>query len=173
MNYDKIKGLVFDIDGVFTDGGILADLKGELYRTYDAKDGFGVRMAVMKGYKVGVITGGRSQSIKERLYTCGIKDEDIYLGSRNKMEDMNIFLKKHGLQMDNILYVGDDVPDMEVIKSVGIGACPEDSVREIIECSDIVIPRPGGKGCVRWIIEQILKAHGKWEFDVDIYKKKF
>ena len=83
----KIKAFAFDVDGVFTDGGILADLSGELYRTFDAKDAMAVRMAVMAGYNMAVITGGRSESIRKRFRTCGIKPEDVYLGSRDKMED--------------------------------------------------------------------------------------
>ena len=83
----NIKAFVFDVDGVFTDGGILADVNGELYRTFDSKDSMAVRMACMKGYHLGVISGGRSESIRQRFLTCGLDSDDIYLGSRSKIED--------------------------------------------------------------------------------------
>ena len=92
-----IKAFVFDVDGVFTDGGILADCNGELYRTFDSKDGFGIRMASMRGYRLGVITGGRSKSIPMRFLQCGIKPEDVYLGSRDKIEDFEDFCRKYDL----------------------------------------------------------------------------
>ena len=92
-----IKAFVFDVDGVFTDGGVLATSEGELYRTFDAKDGFAIRMASMRGYKLGVITGGRSESIPKRFLQCGIKPEDVYLGSRDKIEDFEDFCRKYDL----------------------------------------------------------------------------
>ena len=94
----NIKAFLFDVDGVFTDGGLLADLQGEFYRTFNSKDGFAVRMAVMHGYHVGIITGGRSESIRKRFLACGFQYEDIYLNARNKMVDFEDFCSKHGLK---------------------------------------------------------------------------
>lgn len=168
-----IKAFTFDIDGVMTDGGILADLEGQLYRTFDAKDGFAVRMACMNGFPVGVITGGRSQSIRARFSTNGIEPEDIYLGSRNKIEDFEDFCRRHGLTHDQIMYFGDDIPDIEVIQAAGIGVCPSDAVEEVKEVADIVSSRPGGKACVREYMEKTMKAQGRWNFDAVTYKKKF
>ncbi len=168
-----IKAFTFDIDGVMTDGGILADLEGQLYRTFDAKDGFAVRMACMNGFPVGVITGGRSQSIRARFSTNGIEPEDIYLGSRNKIEDFDDFCRRHGLTHDQVMYFGDDIPDIEVIQTAGIGVCPSDAVEEVKEVADIVSSRPGGKACVREYMEKAMKAQGRWNFDAVTYKKKF
>jgi 3-deoxy-D-manno-octulosonate 8-phosphate phosphatase (KDO 8-P phosphatase) len=168
-----IKAFTFDIDGVMTDGGILADLEGQLYRTFDAKDGFAVRMACMNGFPVGVITGGRSQSIRARFSTNGIEPEDIYLGSRNKIEDFEDFCRRHGLTHDQVMYFGDDIPDIEVIQAAGIGVCPSDAVEEVKEVADIVSSRPGGKACVREYMEKAMKAQGHWNFDAVTYKKKF
>ena len=150
-----IKAFAFDIDGVMTDGGILADLEGQLYRTYDAKDGFAVRMAAMNGFPVGVITGARSQSVRARFSGNGIPPEDVYLGSRDKITDC------------------DDVPDIPVLLAAGIGVVPSDGVDEAKEAADIVSDRPGGKCCVRRHIEQVMRAQGKWNFDVNVYKSRF
>ena len=156
-----------------TDGGILADLEGQLYRTFDAKDGFAVRMACLNGFPVGVITGGRSQSIRARFSSNGINPEDIYLGSRNKIEDFDDFCRRHNLKPEEVLYVGDDIPDIEVIRAAGIGVCPNDAVEEVKEAADIISDRPGGKACVREYMEKAMKAQGRWVFDAIAYKKKF
>lgn len=168
-----IKAFTFDIDGVMTDGGILADLEGQLYRTFDAKDGFAVRMACMNGFPVGVITGGRSQSIRARFRSNGISPEDIYLGSRVKIDDFEDFCKRHNLKPDEVMYFGDDIPDIDVIRVAGIGVCPNDAAQEVKEAADIVSERPGGKGCVREYIEKAMKAQGRWNFDSALYKKSF
>ena len=165
-----IKAFAFDIDGVMTDGGILADLEGQLYRTFDAKDGFAVRMACLNGFPVGVITGGRSQSIRARFNCNGIKPEDIYLGSRNKIEDFKDFCKRHRLKHEEVMYFGDDIPD---IMAAGIGVCPSDAVDEVKEAADIISGRPGGKACVREYMEKTMKAQGRWVFDAIAYKEKF
>lgn len=171
--FDRIRGLAFDVDGVFTDGGILCDLSGELYRTFDAKDGFAVRMASLNGFHTGIITGGRSGSITARFRSCGIEPEDVYLGSRDKMEDFMDFCQRHGLEPSEVLYVGDDIPDIEVMKACGIGVCPSDAVPEAKEAADYVSPFPGGRGCVRDVVEKVLKSQGKWVFDVKGYKARF
>lgn len=169
----NIKAFAFDVDGVFTGGGVLCDLKGELYRTFDSKDGFGVRMAVMHGFGVAIITGGRSLSIKERFLTSGVAAEDIYLGARNKIEQLEDYCKRHGYSPDEIMFVGDDIPDIGAMKMSGIGLCPSDACEEVIKASDIFSDYPGGHGCVRNAIEMVLKAQGKWTFDPLQYKKLF
>ncbi len=172
-DFKDIKGFAFDIDGVMTDGGILADLEGNLYRTFDAKDGFAVRMACMNGYPVGVITGGRSGSIRARFKSNGIPPEDIYLGSRNKILDFNDFCERHGLAPEQVMYFGDDVPDAECLMAAGIGICPADACDDVKAIADIVSERPGGKACVREYMEKVMKAQGAWDFDVDTYVKLF
>jgi 3-deoxy-D-manno-octulosonate 8-phosphate phosphatase (KDO 8-P phosphatase) len=169
----KIKAFAFDVDGVLTDGGILADLNGELYRVFDSKDGMAIRMAVMKGFHMAIITGGRSESIRKRFESCGIKPEDVYLGSRAKMEDFEDFCKRHGLAPEEVMYFGDDLPDAPVMIACGCGVAPADAVEEVKEIADLVSLRPGGKGCARECIEKVMRLHGEWQLDVSDYKKKF
>ncbi len=171
--YQNIKAFAFDVDGVLTDGGILADLNGELYRTFDAKDGMALRMAYLKGYHLAIITGGRSESIRKRFETCGVKPEDVYLGSRDKIEDFDDFCSRHGLKADEVMYFGDDLPDIPVMLACGCGACPSDAVDDVKEIAGFVSSRPGGRGCAREAIEMVLKAQGKWGLDVKAYKKHF
>lgn len=169
----KIKAFAFDVDGVLTDGGILADLKGELYRTFDSKDGMAIRMAMMQGYHLAIITGGRSESIRMRFGSCGVKPEDVYLGSRAKIEDFEDFCSRYGLAPDEVMYFGDDLPDIPVMAACGCGVCPSDAVDEVLEAADHVSTKPGGKGCVRETIEMVMKLQGTWELDVQDYKRKF
>lgn len=169
----KIKAFAFDVDGVLTDGGLLADLNGEFYRVFDAKDGMALRMASMKGYKLAIITGGRSESIRKRVVTSGVKPEDVYLRSRDKIEDFEDFCRKYELQADEVMYLGDDLPDIPVMAACGCGACPCDAVEEVKAIADYISTRPGGKGCVRECLEMVMKIQGNWILDVQEYKKKF
>ena len=169
----KIRAFLFDVDGVFTDGGLLADLHGEFYRTFDSKDGFAVRMAVMHGYHMGIITGGRSESITKRFLACGFKGEDKYLNARNKMTDFEDFCSRHNLKPEEVMYLGDDMPDIPVMMACGCGAAPSDAVAEVLEIADYVSTKPGGSGCVRDCLEMAMKAQGEWYLDVQVYEKKF
>ncbi len=169
----KIKAFAFDVDGVLTDGGILADLNGELYRTFDAKDSMAIRVAYLQGYRLAIITGGRSESIRRRAVTSGIKIEDVFLGSRAKIEDLEVFCHKYGLGPEEVMYFGDDLPDIPVMVACGCGVCPCDAVDEVKEIADYISSRPGGKGCVRETIEMVLKAQDRWKLDVQDYKKHF
>lgn len=169
----KIKAFVFDVDGVFTDGGILADVNGELYRTFDAKDAMALRMASMKGYHLGIISGGRSESISKRFTTCGVAQEDIYLCSRAKIEDFEDFCKRHDVRPDEVMYFGDDLPDIPVMMACGCGVCPCDAADEVLEIADYITVKPGGKGSVREALTMVMKLQGTWQLDIDTYKKKF
>lgn len=169
----KIKAFAFDVDGVLTDGGIFADLDGELYRTFDSKDAFAIRMAVMHGYGTCVITGGRSESIRKRMTTCGVEVNDVYLGSRRKIDDFNDYCSKHGYRPEEVMYFGDDLPDVPVMEACGIGVAPADAVQEAKDAADYVSPYLGGKLCVRYALETVMRAHGEWYLDVDDYHKKF
>ena len=171
--FKTIKAFAFDVDGVLTDGGILANLDGELFRTFDSKDGFGLRMASMAGFPVGIITGGRSESIRKRFLTCGVRPEDVYLGSRDNIEDFEDFCTRHGLKEEDVMYFGDDFPDIPVMVRCGCGVAPADAVAEALEAADYVSPKAGGRGCVRDTVEKVMKAQGKWHLDVSLYKKKF
>ena len=171
--FSRIRAFAFDVDGVLTDGGILADLNGELYRTFDSKDGMAIRMAVMKGFHLAIITGGRSESIRKRFASCGIKAEDVYLGSRAKIEDFEDFCSRHGLLADEVMYFGDDIPDIPVLKACGCGVCPSDAVDEAKEAADLISDYPGGKLCVRKTLELVMKSQGKWKIDFEAYDRKF
>ena len=173
MHLEHIKAFAFDVDGVFTDGGVLCDMQGELYRTFDAKDGFAVRMAAMNGYPVGIITGGRSVSIRQRFLTSGVPGEDVYLGSRDKAADFHDFCTRHGVHSEEVLYIGDDIPDLPVLQLCGCALCPADAVEEVKAACHVVSEFPGGRGCVRQAVESVLKARGDWRFDVAEYKRRF
>lgn len=173
MDYLKIKAFAFDIDGVATDGGVLCTPEGDLLRTYDAKDGFAIRMAVMHGYPVGIITGGSSETIRKRMVTSGVDPDDVYLHCRNKMDEFHRFCSRHDLSPEDVMYFGDDVPDIEVLQECGIGVCPADAVEEVRQIADLVSSRPGGKGCLREVIEHTLRARGDWTFDPAEYKRRF
>lgn len=169
----RIKAITLDVDGVMTDGSLICFDDGNLLRIYNAKDAMGLRMAQMAGLTVAIITGGRSRSIVARFRTCGAKEEDIYLGCRDKMKDFKHFCEKYNFKPEEVAYVGDDIPDVSVIKAAGLGVAPADAVAEAKEAADFVSPFPGGKGCIRDLSERILKAQGKWVFDVESYEKQY
>lgn len=173
LDFKKIKGFAMDVDGVLTDGGLLCDIDGELFRTFDAKDGFAVRMAALNGYAVGIITGGRSGSIRARMHTSGVSAEDVYLRSWDKLADLKDFCSRHGIGLDEVVYFGDDTPDAEALRAAGIGVCPSDAATDAREAADFISPFPGGKGCVRDVIEKTLRAQGRWNFDVNEYERRF
>jgi 3-deoxy-D-manno-octulosonate 8-phosphate phosphatase (KDO 8-P phosphatase) len=138
-------------------------VNGELLRTTSVKDGYALHLAIKLGYHVAIITGAFEESILLRYKDVGI--EDIFLGSSFKTEKMQQLLDKYGLSKDEVLYMGDDIPDYEVMKQVGLPCCPADAAPEIREICIYVSHLNGGKGCVRDVVEQVLKAQGKWMAD--------
>lgn len=156
-----IKAFVFDVDGVFTDGSIYLMPDGSMCRTMNVLDGYAVVKALAYGYKVGIITGGDDLMVKKRLQYLGI--EDYYPKSKNKMIDFEDFKKKYNLQNSEILSMGDDIPDREMLQVSRISACPENAVAEIKSVSDYISPIKGGSGAVRDVIEQVMKVQGKWD----------
>ena len=174
-DFSAIKAFAFDIDGVMTDGGILCDLQGELYRTFDAKDSFAVRMAAMNGYPVATITGGRSESIRQRMLGCGVPPEDIFLAARDKYVDFKKFfdfIKSFISKLCCFKNFGDDLPDIPVMQHC-VGVAPSDAVAEVKEAAEYVSPFPGGKGCIRDTFEKVMKQQGRWNYDVQEYKRRF
>ena len=165
INYDlkKIKALVFDVDGVLSSGTISVDLNGELLRTTSVKDGYALHLAIKLGYHVAIITGAFEESILLRYKDIGI--EDICLGSSVKTEKLQQLLDKYNLSREEVLYMGDDIPDYKVMQQVGLPCCPKDAAPEIRDISLYVSHHNGGQGCVRDVIEQVLKAQGKWMAD--------
>lgn len=164
----KIKAFAFDVDGVFTDGKVLAMPDGDLLRSFNSKDCFGVRMAVDNGFPCAFITGGCSQSLIQRARSLGVKDEDMFQLSKNKWVDFEFFCKRHGFAADEVAFMGDDLPDVPALEKAGLPACPADAVaevRETVETNGFVSSRNGGAGCVRELIESVMKAQGRWVFD--------
>lgn len=156
----KINAFIFDVDGVLTDGRVLIDSDGEMLRLMNTKDGFAMKFAIDNGYKISIITGGTNEAVKKRLVSLGINT--VYLGSHNKINSFYNLIKKFDLDPDEILYMGDDIPDIPVMKKVGVSSCPQDAVQEVKAISDYISHKNGGYGCVREIIEQVLKVQGKW-----------
>jgi len=159
-NLKNIKAFIFDVDGVLTDGKLLISETGELLRSMNVKDGFAMKFAIDNGFKIGIISGGTNEAVRKRLSDLGI--EEIHLKSHNKIVPFNNFKDKYGLQAENILVMGDDIPDIPIIKAAGIGCCPQDAVQEVKNSSDYISQKSGGMGAVRDIIEQVMKIHKKW-----------
>jgi len=157
---NQIKAFVFDVDGVLTDGKVIAISNGEQLRIMCTRDGFAITDAIANGYKIGIITGGNNKGVKERLKYLGV--EDIYFSSKDKVKDYNDFKKKHALNDDDILYMGDDIPDLKVMSFPVLPCCPSNAVPEIKSISKYISPNKGGYGCVRDVIEQTLKVQNKW-----------
>lgn len=156
----NISTFVFDVDGVLTDGNIQVSTSGELLRTMNTKDGFALKTAVDQGYHVCIISGGRNEGVRIRLQNLGITD--IFLGADDKTQLLKDYAKKNNLNLEDMIFVGDDLPDYHVMKMVGMPVCPQDAVPEIKAISKYVSHKKGGNGCVRDIIEQVLKVQGKW-----------
>jgi 3-deoxy-D-manno-octulosonate 8-phosphate phosphatase (KDO 8-P phosphatase) len=162
----QIKAIVFDVDGVFTDGTVLVTESGDLLRAHHAKDGYAIRCAVKQGYPVGIITGGTSLTITKRFDMLGVSE--VYLGAHDKMEPFLHFCAKYGLDPSQILYMGDDIPDIEVMQICGLPCCPADAVPQVQKMAQYISPYEGGKGCVRDVVEQMLRLHGKWHSDAQV-----
>ncbi len=160
----RINTFIFDIDGVFTDGIVIIDNNGEQLRTANVRDGYAVQFAVKKGYHVAVISGGNNEAVRKRFAGLGVTD--VFLGSSNKVAVLEEYIHKKGIDLDTVMYMGDDIPDYRVMNMVGLPVCPNDAAPEIREISSYISSKDGGRGCVRDVIEQTLKVQGKW-FDDD------
>lgn len=156
----QVKAFVFDIDGVLSNQTIALNSFGVPSRTVNLRDGYALQLAVKKGYLVGIISGCKSAEYQKRLKRLGIRD--IYLNSRSKLEHFNSFLKKYNLEKSEVLYMGDDIPDYQVMKEAGVAVCPSDADSEIKQVSSYISDRKGGEGCARDVIEQVLRLHDKW-----------
>jgi len=162
-NLKNIKAFVFDVDGIFTDGSIILQQDGSMSRVMNVLDGYAVSKAIKEGFVIGIITGGGDPMVKYRMEYLGVTD--IYQRSSDKLKDFNDFMSKYSFQNNEILYMGDDIPDKCVMEKVGIAACPINAVPEVKKISHYISNIHGGKGCVRDIIEQVLKSQNKWNDD--------
>jgi 3-deoxy-D-manno-octulosonate 8-phosphate phosphatase (KDO 8-P phosphatase) len=162
INYDlsKIKALAFDVDGVLSADVMSLHPSGEPMRTANVKDGYSLQLAVKQGLHIAVITGGRTKAIHVRYAGLGI--EDMYMQSSIKIRDYCHFRDKYRLMDEEILYMGDDIPDMEILQTCGLPCCPKDAVSEIKKIAIYISSHKGGEGCVREVVEQVLKVQDKW-----------
>jgi len=156
----RIRAIVLDVDGVLTDGGIQVTPEGDFIRRYNSKDGFVLSYALKKGYQVAIITGGRGNTLKVRFDMLGIKH--VYLNCMAKLEALHDLMAKLGLAPEEILYMGDDIPDINPMMHVGMPVCPADAAPEVVNISRYVSRFKGGEGCVRDVVEQVLRARGDW-----------
>lgn len=161
----QIDTFIFDVDGVLTNGIVTVFPDGQLIRQMNIKDGYALKAAVKAGYRVCIISGGKNEGVRKRLQGLGITD--IYLGAHDKIEQFNELVTNYNLNPENIMYMGDDIPDYPVMKLVGMPACPNDAAREIKEVSKYISDKTGGNGCARDIIEQVLRVQGKWDSNFD------
>ncbi len=162
INYDlrRIRGFIFDVDGVLSKDVIPLHPNGDPMRTVNIKDGYALQLAVKKGYQVAIITGGYTDSVKMRFERLGVKY--IYMRSSVKMKDYTDFMNLTGLKPEEVLYAGDDIPDYEVMKLVGLPVAPADAASEIKDISLYISSKNGGEGIARDVIEQTMKTQGTW-----------
>lgn len=165
INYDltRIRGVVFDVDGVLSPATIPMSAEGEPLRMVNIKDGYALQLAVKCGLKLAIITGGNSEAVRVRFNGLGIKD--VYLGASRKMEVLGEWMHANGFNSVDVAYVGDDIPDFEPMRAVGLSVAPADAAPEIASMAVYVSPKAGGYGVGRDLIEQILRAQGKWVLD--------
>ncbi len=157
---NQITTFIFDVDGVLTDGSIHVTPTGEMLRNMNIRDGYAMKAALENGYTVCIISGGSNEGVRVRLRNLGITD--IYLGVPNKVETFKEFIDIYTIQPENVLYMGDDIPDYHVMQLVGLPTCPQNAVPEIKGISKYISHVEGGKGAVRDVIEQVMKVQGKW-----------
>jgi 3-deoxy-D-manno-octulosonate 8-phosphate phosphatase (KDO 8-P phosphatase) len=167
--FKQVKCFGFDVDGVLTDGSLLLMEDGQMARTMNTKDGYALQLAVKKGYPIIVISGGGNEGVIQRLNKLGITD--IYINAKNKQGVLSEYLQAKGLLSADVLFMGDDIPDYDAMKSSGLPCCPADAVPEIKSISKYIADLGGGKGCVREVIEKVLKLNGHWHTDTSIASK--
>lgn len=162
INYDltSVKAIIFDVDGVLSLSTIQMSPAGLPVRTVNIKDGYAIQLAIKMGMKIAIISGGTDPSIEERYRKLGMTD--IFMSCSTKIQVLNQYLADNNLKAEEVIYVGDDIPDYEIMKVVGCPCCPADACSDIKEISTYISPYEGGKGCARDIIEQILRAKGLW-----------
>lgn len=165
---NAINTFIFDVDGVLTDGTVHISPTGEMLREMHIRDGFAMKAAIESGYNVCVISGGSNEGVRIRLKNLGITD--IHLGSPDKVATFKEYIELYQIKAENVLYMGDDIPDFHVMQLVGLPTCPQDAAPEIKAISTYISHINGGKGAVRDVIEQVMKVQGKWHL---YYNGKF
>jgi 3-deoxy-D-manno-octulosonate 8-phosphate phosphatase (KDO 8-P phosphatase) len=167
--FKKITTFVFDVDGVLTDGTVLVLENGLQARRMNIKDGFALQMAIKNGYRVKVISGGNSPEVKDRLEKLGVTDADMAV--QDKRELLLQYMATNKLKKEEVLYMGDDLPDLPAMQVIGLACCPADAVNEVKDVAQYISPLNGGFTCVRDVIEKVLKLNGHWNYKTDIASK--
>ena len=162
--FAPVRTFVFDVDGVLTDGSVLLTEEGQVLRSMNIRDGYAMRQAIKKGYSVWVITAGRSEGVRQRLLSLGL--QEVHAAIENKKEMLQEIAERSQMAYETMLYLGDDIPDHAAMALCALPCCPADAVPEIKNASKYISPFPGGKGCVRDVIEKVLKLNGDWELPV-------
>lgn len=162
---EHITTLIFDVDGVLTDGTVTVMTNGDMLRRMNIKDGYALKTAVDAGFNICIISGGSNLGVQKRLEGLGIKN--IYLGAHQKVNQFKEYLSSRHIDAKNVMYMGDDIPDIPVMKLVRLAVCPQDAAIEVKAVSHYISHQPGGKGAARDIIEQIMKVQGKWDGNFD------
>ena len=162
INYDlsKIRAVVFDLDGVLSSETIALGMDGTPLRTVNIKDGYAIQLAMKMGLRVAIISGCKIEAVRKRYEGLGM--EDIYLGAAVKIKIYDDFIAKYSLKDDEVIFMGDDIPDLEVMNRVGCAVCPKDACPEVKAVSCYVSDKCGGQGCGRDVLEQVLRVQGKW-----------
>ena len=167
--FQNVKLFVFDVDGVLTDGSLYVFADGEQARKMNIKDGFALQLAVKKGYRLMIISGAQSEGVVNRLEKLGITD--VFMKVGDKGEVLKKYLTEHNIPTEQVLFMGDDMPDYQVMKKTGIACAPADAMPEIKALAHYISTRKGGEGCVRDVIERVLKLNGHWELETDVRSK--
>ncbi|KYP15910.1 HAD-IIIA family hydrolase [Flavihumibacter sp. CACIAM 22H1] len=167
--FKKITTIALDVDGVLTDGTLLLLEDGQMARRMNIKDGYALQLAVKKGYRLLIISGGQSEAVRERLQKLGIRD--VFIRAENKTAILENYRQQYSLEWEEILFMGDDIPDFAAMQLVGLPCAPADAAAEIKQLSAYISPYKGGEGCVRDILEKIMKLRGDWQIDTTVSSK--
>jgi 3-deoxy-D-manno-octulosonate 8-phosphate phosphatase (KDO 8-P phosphatase) len=166
QQFKKITTFVFDVDGVLTDGTLFLFPGGEMVRRMNIKDGYSLQLAVKKGYRVLIISGGYSELVRERLERLGV--QEVHMRVHNKRKVLEEYLEKHIIAAEQVLYMGDDIPDLEVMQAAGLACCPADACTEVKAISQYISPYAGGGGCARDVIEKVMKLQDTWKHEHEV-----
>lgn len=164
--FKKVACLVFDVDGVLTDGTVQLMEDGLQARTMHVRDGLALQLALKNQYRVIIISGAYSEPVVKRMHYLGLKE--VYTAIKDKETFLEKYISENNYQWEQVLFMGDDLPDLSVLRRVGVSCCPADAATEVLEISSYISPLNGGKGCVRDVIEKVLRSNGHWNFDVSI-----
>ncbi|MBL7718272.1 MAG: 3-deoxy-D-manno-octulosonate 8-phosphate phosphatase [Flavipsychrobacter sp.] len=162
--FAPIRTFVLDVDGVLTNGSLLATEDGQLLRSMNIKDGYAIQLAIKKGYKVWILSGAKSEGVRLRLQKLGVKD--VHIGIETKKELLQDIALSSATSYESVLYMGDDIPDYAAMQLCGLPCCPADAAPEIKSIARYISPLKGGEGCVRDVIEKVLKLNGDWDLPV-------